>query len=100
MAMIPVASLTKQQTNAPWIREDTASRQPQGNLLPLMVEKGLVRLIFKFSELAFETLFFSFRGSLYKEYGCDGINICTENGCKNTTIDGEPTEVCCCDGNL
>merc|ERR1712241_385967 len=39
-------------------------------------------------------------GSLGKEYGCDGINICTENGCKNTTIDEEPMEVCCCDGNL
>merc|ERR1719400_1494440 len=35
-----------------------------------------------------------------KQYGCDGINFCTENGCKNATIDDEPTEVCCCDGNL
>jgi len=34
------------------------------------------------------------------EFGCDGINFCTENGCRNATIDEEPTEVCCCDGNL
>ena len=41
-----------------------------------------------------------FREEEDKEYGCDGINFCTENGCKNTTIDDEPAEVCCCDGNL
>ena len=45
-----------------------------------------------------------FRGERYNVYFCDGyldeMNLCSENGCRDVTMDGITAEVCCCDWEL
>ena len=80
-------------TNALWDWEDTALRQPQ------RMKMGMGEASY-LDDIVCLTYVILFRVAQDIEFGCDGINFCTENGCRNATIDEEPTEVCCCDGNL